>query len=227
MRKRKIAAALLAAATAGLLGSRAASATTVARWTFESDSIATNNTPAADVGTGTASAIGMATYASTEVGTTDCDVLAGTAGDTGAIPLRTDPGMRAAPVEAKANGWNSTAPIGTQAPCSPPAPLGLPVPSPSKASDWYDTTQGEANLQLEYSTNGGSSWTNLPIVLAGSDSGLAVVTNTGSDANSVTGSYVSDILDVTTNPSGGQDWFTGLTAVITDPAAIEPSRFRV
>ena len=48
--------------------------------------------------------------------------------------------------------------------------------------DWYATTQGEANLQLEYTTNG-TTWHNAPLTLSGSDAGLAVVANNGSDAN--------------------------------------------
>ena len=58
------------------------------------------------------------------------------------------------------------------------------------------------------------------------DQGLAVVTNSGSDANSVTGSYISD--NVMTNGSlAGQDWFQGLTATITDPLAMNNPNFGI
>src|SRR5580658_2718547 len=62
-------------------------AQTIADWTFQSDTIAVNNNPAADVGSGTASSIGMATYATPNVGVTTDDVLAGKNSDTGANGL--------------------------------------------------------------------------------------------------------------------------------------------
>jgi hypothetical protein len=50
---------------------------------------------------------------------------------------------------------------------------------------------------------------------------LAAKTNNGSDVNTVTGSYVS------ITGGAGQDWFTGLTATITDPKAADDANFAV
>jgi hypothetical protein len=55
---------------------------------------------------------------------------------------------------------------------------------------------------------------------------LAVLTNNGSDVNTVTGSYVSDNL-LTNGASAGQDWFTGLTATISDPNAANDPNFAI
>jgi hypothetical protein len=52
------------------------------------------------------------------------------------------------------------------------------------------------------------------------------VTNTGTDANSVTGSYVSDNA-LNNGSSAGHDWFSGLTATIIDPNAANNSKFAV
>jgi hypothetical protein len=90
--------------------------------------------------------------------------------------------------------------------------------------DWYATTQGEANLQLEY-TNDGTNWHNVPITLGGSDAGLVALTNTTSP-NTVLGSYVSDNKLVNGAPAG-QNWFTGLTATISDAAAANNPNFAI
>ena len=146
----------------------ASAATTITEWTFENDAIATNNTPVADKGTGTADSIGMNVYATPNVGVTQDDVLVGvTSGknsDTGANGesdgsqewrIRGQAGTNGA-----ANGWSSQAPIGQGAQYFFST---AGYNSISVQFDWYATTQGEAHLQLEYTTNGGSTWTNVPI----------------------------------------------------------------
>ncbi len=85
--------------------------------------------------------------------------------------------------------------------------------------DWYATNQGEGKLQLAYTTDG-STWHNVPLSLAGSDAGLALMNNTTS-ANTVNGSYVS------ITGGAGQGWFTGLTATISDPNAANNPKFAV
>ncbi len=82
--------------------------------------------------------------------------------------------------------------------------------------DWYTTNQGEANLQLD--TTNGSTWNNVALNLSGSDSELALLTN-NSSPNTVNGFYVS------VTGGAGQDWFTGLTATITDPNAANHPNF--
>jgi hypothetical protein len=215
MCKRKITAAFLTAAAAGLCGTRAVSASTIAGWTFENYSASTQNSPTASTGTGTADAIGMATYASTEVGTTDCDVLVGTTGDTGTnseADLTNTWRVRAQ--GTKANGWNSAAPIGAQGAQFAASTVGYTGPI-TVSFDWYDTTQGEAKLQLEYTDNG-TTWTNVSIS-TGTNSGVSTLKNTSS-ANTVTGYYA----DAT-----AQDWFQGLTATINDPLAAGNPLFEI
>jgi uncharacterized protein (TIGR03437 family) len=84
--------------------------------------------------------------------------------------------------------------------------------------DWYATTQGEANLQLQYTTDG-TTWKNVVLTAPGSITGLAIKNNTTS-ANTVKGWYAS----IT---GGGQGWFPGLTATISDPAAANNSKFAI
>src|ERR1700677_2561509 len=210
---------LIAICSAALL-STTAHAQVLAAWTFENDSIAVNNSPAASTG--------MATYATPNVGVTTDDVLVGKGSDTGANTVadttntwrvRGQAGSNGA-----ANGWSSLAPIGTQG-----AVFAVPTTTATSGSinvsfDWYATTQGEANLQLEYTTNG-TTWTNVPLTLGGSDSGLSVLTGSASDTNTTQGSYVSD--NLLNNSVAGQDWFTGLKATITNPAALNDPNFAI
>ena len=229
MKFAKTSALLAAAVITAAVGNRA-SAATVAAWSFENNAVAVNNSPAPSSGAGTASSIGMNIYPTPNIGVTTDDVLVGKNSWSTccqhclpAPPRRT--GVRAqAGMAYAANGWSSVAPIGTQGAVF--AASTAAVTGPINVSfDWYATTQGEANLQLEYTTNGGTSWINIPITLGGSDAGLVALTNTTSP-NTVLGSYVSDNLLVNGAPAG-QDWFTGLTATINDPLAAGNPNFAI
>ena len=188
-------------------------ASIITAWTFENDAVAVNNSPAPSTGTGTASSIGMNIYATPNVGVTTDDVLVGKNSDTGANGVAdTSNTWRVrgqAGANGAANGWSSLAPIGTQGAVFAASTVGYS--SINVSFDWYATTQGEANLQLEYTTDG-TTWHNAPITLGGSDTGLVAKVNTTS-ANTVLGSFVSDNL-LLNGSSAGQDWFTGLTATI-------------
>lgn len=204
-------------------------AATIADWTFENDTIAINNSPAPSSGTGTASSIGMATYPTPNVGVTTDDVLQGATGDTGAnsVANLTQIWRIRAQAESNgaANGWSSLAPIGTQGAVFAENPG--PNTSVSVSFDWYATTQGEANLQLAYTTDG-THFMNVPLTLSGSDTGLLPLTNGGSDTNTVTGSYVSDnVKNPGVSGTAGQDWFTDLTATITDPNMENDANFAI
>jgi uncharacterized protein (TIGR03437 family) len=210
--------ALLAVIAASL---PVAQAGVIAAWTFENDAIAVNNTPAPSTGSGSASSIGMATYATPNIGVTTDDVLVGATGDTGSnnnADLTQIWRVRAqAGAAGAANGWSSAAPIGTQGVVFTASTAGYG--SVTVSFDWYATTQGEAKLQLQYTTDG-STWHNVPLTLSASDIGLAVLTNSTS-ANTVNGSYVS------ITGSAGQNWFPGLTATISDPAAANNPNFAI
>jgi hypothetical protein len=203
-----------------------ASAATITQWNFENDTIAVNNSPAPSTGAGTASSIGMNVYPTPNVGVTTDDVLVGKNSDTGANGVADTTNtwrVRAqAGANGAANGWSSAAPIGTQGAIFAASTVGYDAINVS--FDWYATTQGEANLQLEY-TDDGSTWTNVPISLSGSDAGLVSLTNALS-ANTVMGAYVSDNL-LNNGPKAGQDWFTGLTATINDPNAANNPKFAI
>jgi hypothetical protein len=197
----------------------------IAGWTFENNAIGANNSPTPSSGSGTASSIGMNLYPTPNVGVTADDVLVGKNSDTGANLVADTTQIwriRAlAGSNGAANGWSSAAPIGTQGAVFAASTVGFNAINVS--FDWYSTTQGEGNLQLEYTTNG-TAWNNVPITLSGSDGGLHILTNTTS-ANTVIGSYAND--NVLVDSAGGQDWFTGLTASITDPLAANNPLFAI
>lgn len=200
-----------------------ASAGVIAAWNFENppDPIAVNNSPAPTTGVGTASSIGMNIYPTPNVGVTTDDVTQGVAGDTGVNGnanvsqiwrVRAQAGPNGA-----ANGWSSLAPIGTQGAVFAASTVGFAGPI-TVSYDWYATNQGEAKQQLQY-TEDGTNWNNVPIVLNASDVGLASLVNVASPST-VMGSYVAI-------QGGGQDWFPGLAATITDPKAAGNANFAI
>ena len=144
-----------------------AQAGTIAAWTFENDSIAVNNSPAPSTGSGTASSIGMATYPTPNIGVTTDDVVVGATGDTGTngnADLTNIWRVRAqAGTAGAANGWSSLAPIGTQGAVFAASTVGYS--NITVSFDWYATTQGEAKLQLQYTTDG-ATWHNVPLTLS-------------------------------------------------------------
>jgi hypothetical protein len=196
----------------------------IADWTFETNAIAANNSPSPTTGSGTASALGMGVYPTPNVGTNADDVLLGVSGDTGAngvADLSQIWRVRAQGNPA-ANGWSSLAPIGSQGAQFAVSTLGYT--NVSVSFDWYATTQGEANMQLQYTTDG-STWNNVKLTLGGSDGGL-VLSNNSASANTVNGWFVSD--SISNGVAGaGQDWFTGLTANISDPLAGNNTNFAI
>ena len=198
-----------------------AHAGTIAAWTFENDAVGVNNAPAASTGTGTASSVGMNLYPTPNVGVTADDVLVGATADTGPNGIADTSNIwrvrGQAGANGAANGWSSMAPIGTQGAVFAASTAGTSGPI-TVSFDWYATNQGEANLQLLYTTDG-TTWNNVAVTLGGADAGLVAKTNTTS-ANTVMGSFVSVA-------GGGQNWFTGLTATINDAAAANNSLFAV
>jgi hypothetical protein len=168
----------------------------------------------------------MDVYPTPNVGVTTDDVLLGKGSDTGANlvadttltwRIRAQAGANGA-----ANGWSSLAPIGAQGGQFAASTLGYN--NITVKFDWYATTQGEANMQLQYTVNG-TTWNNVQLTLGGSDGGLVVSNNTTS-ANTVNGWFVSDSISNGV-ASAGQDWFTGLTATISDPSAANDANFAI
>ena len=213
----------VAALVFATLSAANASTSTIAAWTFENNAIATNNTPAPSTGSGSASAIGMTnSYNSTTSVNTD-DVVLGKSADTGANGLADTTNTWRVRGQTPGNGWSSQAPIGTQGAQFNASTVGYNAINVS--FDWYATTQGEANLQLQY-TDDGITWNNAVINIgSNSTKGLSVLTNSGS-VNTVNGSYISSNL-LTNGSLAGQDWFKGLTATITDPNAANDASFGI
>ena len=190
---------------------------TITKWTFENDSIATNLSPAPSIGTGTATSLGMGIYQTPAIGSNAPDVLLGVTADTGSNGVSNTSNIWR--VRAKggsgtnaANGWSSSAPIGTQGAEFAESTVGYS--NINIRFDWYTTTQGEANLMFRYTTDG-STWNNATLSLSGSDGGLNLLTNSSS-SNTVMGSYVQAI---------GQNWFTGLTVTVTNSNAANDPNF--
>jgi hypothetical protein len=210
---------------ATMLGITAKAQTTIVQWSFENlPVLAPTPNPAPSLnnseGSVSAACIGMELFGG---GTVDYpDVLQGKTSDTG-LNLITNITKTWRCRGNTGNGWTSTAPVGTQG-----AQFNVDTSGFTGINvgfDWYLTTQGEANLQLQYTTDG-INWSNVPISIDPGDAGLANVDNTsGSDVNSVTGYYISD--NLLNNSLGGQDWFTNLTATITDPNAANNSLFAI
>jgi uncharacterized protein (TIGR03437 family) len=197
-----------------------AQADVITAWTFENSALALTNSPAPSTGSGTATSIGMDKYPTPNIGVTTDDVLADTAGDTGvngASNLTQIWRVRAqAGAAGAANGWSSTAPIGAQGAMFAASTVGYT--NIIVSFDWYATNQGEAKLQVQYTTDG-STWHNVPLTL-GSATGVALMKNTAS-SNTVNGWYVA------ITGGAGQGWFPGLTATISDPAAANNPKFAV
>ncbi len=202
----------------------AISPSTIVAWAFDNlpQGINTNPAPSVnnDAGKVALNPIGMQLFGG---GTTNAsDVTAGASGDTGSNGIA-DLTLIFRVRGLHGNGWTSTAGIGTQG-----AQIDVDTTGYSDLTvgfDWYLTAQGEANLQLQYTTDG-STWHNIPITIPAAEAGLGsdgvagatLVQNTGSDANSVTGYYISSSIS-------GQQWYTNLTEVITDPAAANNPKF--
>jgi hypothetical protein len=223
MKKQKIivSLAMLAASMA------ATQAQTITAWTFQNDGVAINNNPAPSTGAGAASSLGMNLYPTPNVGVTTDDVLVGKASDTGANGLANTSNIwrirGQAGASGAANGWSSLAPIGTQGAVFAASTVGFT--GINVGFDWYATTQGEANLQAEYTTDG-INWINTPISIgANAALGLAALNNTTS-LNTVSGFYISNNL-LNNGPLAGQDWFTGLTVSISDPNAANDPNFAI
>ncbi len=209
---------------AGAIGSvafvpSASKAGTITAWTFENDAIATNNNPAPSTGTGTASSLGMTNSFNGTTSTTTDDVLAGVSGDTGPNGIADTTQIWRVRGQTPGNGWSSQAAIATQGAEFAASTAGFN--SINVSFDWYATNRGEGKMQLQYTTNG-TTWNNVAITIPGADTGLTNQTNTTS-VNTVNGAYV-DITPVTT---GGNDWFSNLTATISDPNAANDSNFAI
>lgn len=137
-------------------------AATITRWDFQNLSVATNNSPAPSIGTGTAKPLGMTNnyagggFTSSLV---KCDIEANAgSSDTAANNLEWRVRGGAGSGSAGGNGWNTAAPQYSQG-------AEFDVSTVGKSNivlqfDWYCTNQGVRDLQVQY-TSDGSTWTNV------------------------------------------------------------------
>jgi len=147
--------------------------TTLTAWTFDNLAIATNGSPQPSTGFGTAGALGMGSGSNPDV-----QSLAGSSSG-GANSWR----IRAT---GAGNGWSTNAPIGTQGARFAGSTAGYYRVKVS--FDVYATSAAEANLQIQYTTEG-SIWKNATNLAS---AGSGVVRNNSSTSNStVIGSFVS------------------------------------
>lgn len=165
---------------ASLSGGKAATALTA--WTFDNLAIGANGSPQPSTGLGSASALGMgnAYNKTNSVSNPDVQSLAGSsAGGANSWRIR---GSGAAPFGG--NGWSTNAAIGAQGAQFAGSTFGFYKIGVS--FDVYATADAEANLQVQYTTDG-STWNTANIASVGTLGTL--VTNTA-DPGTVLGPYV-------------------------------------
>jgi hypothetical protein len=172
----------------------------ITEWNFDNLTAGTTNTsPAPSTGSGSTASLGMALYSGPD--TSNIDNLAGTASDNSGSNNNT---WRI----VGTNGWSSNAAIGTQG-----AQFNVSTVGYTNVNLTFDvsiSSQGEANLQVEYSTNGGGSWANAPLTYTGTPispaTGTVLTNTTAANPYIVNGSYFHGEAN-----NGSDVWYNGLT----------------
>ena len=162
--------------------------TTLTAWTFDNLPIGINSSPSPSTGLGAASALGMNnSYNNTNsVSNPDIQSLAGSSsGGPNSWRIRGFSSIAG----SRGNGWSTSASVGTQGAQFSGSTFGY---YKIKVSfDVYATSDAEANLQVQYSTDG-SNWNNATVTSVGS--GAVIQNNAVSSATTnatVVGSYVT------------------------------------
>lgn len=157
-------------------------ATTLTAWTFDSLEVGINSSPQPSTGLGTATALGMNnSYNNTNsLSNPDIQSLTGSSSGGGnSWRVRGFSNISG----SRGNGWSTNAPIGTQGAQFTGSTFGY---YKIKVSfDVYATADAEANLQVQYSTDG-SHWFNANIASAARG---VIATNTAS-ASTVNGTFL-------------------------------------
>jgi len=172
---------LLAAFSAAFL-MEARGSSIITAWTFDNVAVGAISNPPPATGAGLANAIGMTTALTTPPSISNPDVQSLAGSSSGGANCWRVRAKGASPNNG--NGWTSLSPIGSQGAEFDSSTLGYGDIQVS--FDVNETAQGEANLQLQYTTDG-SNWFNATITSAGASATLQ--TNTSS-ANTVMGTYV-------------------------------------
>ncbi len=197
---------------------QASAQSVITAWTFDNLTSGTANlAPAPSFGSGSASSVGMGSTApapfptsgATGPDASNIDNVPGT--DTN----NSGSGNNAWQIVGT-NGWNTAAAIGTQGAQFNVSTVGFT--NISFSFDIEMTSKGEANFQVQYSTNGTSNWqnaTSLTAAAATSPATISVLTNTTSTNPSiVSGTYVNVFT------SGSNDtWFNGINVNLSSITA--------
>ena len=187
----------------------------ITAWDFDSYAQGVmNNSPAPSIGTGTATPLGMSnSYASASLPTCDIVATAGASTGSNAAAWRIRGGGGTYATAGTPNGWSSLAPLESQGAEFDASTAGYT--NVSLAFDVYFTTQAPAQLEVQYTVDG-STWTNCSTLAYASNP--AYITNnpsTSGDVNTIYGTYFDQ--------TGGQNFYTNLTATFPAAAANNPS----
>jgi hypothetical protein len=182
----------IACASAILLASLSAvkAASTLTAWTFDNLPIAVNSSPSPSTGLGTASALGLSSL--------NVQSLAGSS-----------TGVAGPNSWSVGGGWSTNAAIGSQGVQFAASTFGY---YQIKVSfDVYATTDAEANLQVQYTTDG-HIWNNATITSVGT---LGVIASNSATNGTVMGSYV-----ILTN-NGTTGWNNQITVDLTGISGVD------
>jgi hypothetical protein len=197
-----------------LLALPRANAQVITEWNFDNLTAGTTNlTPAPSTGSGTASSLGMGLYGGGD--NSNIYNLTGTGSDNSGSSNNTWRIVGGA--TGSGNGWNSGAAIGTQG-----AQFDVNTSGYSNINLTFDvsiSSQGEANLQVEYSTNGGTSWVNAStLTYTGTPvspaTGTILTNTTATNANIVNGTYFHGEAN-----NGNDVWYNGLSVNLSGVTA--------
>jgi hypothetical protein len=159
---------------------------TLTAWTFDNVPIGINSSPAPSTdssGFSKAVALGMNNSYNSTNSISNPDVLS-LAGSSSGGPNSWRIRGFSSIAGSHGNGWSTNAPVGTQGAQFSGSTFGYYKVKVS--FDVYATSDAEANLQVQFSTDG-STWNNATITSGGTSAG---VFNNNADPNTVIGSYV-------------------------------------
>ena len=197
-------------ACTAMLNVAAEAQTTITAWTFDNLSTGANSSPQPLTGFGSAAALGFAnSYNNTNsVSNPDVQALAGSSTDPSGPNSWRIRGAGTPPNGG--NGWSTSAPIGTQGAKFAGSTAGY---YKIKVSfDVYATPDAEANLQVQYTTEG-TIWFKAPITSVGTLGTIAINANT--NIGTVVGSYV-----VLTN-TGATGWNNQITVDLSGISGVD------
>jgi len=161
--------------------------TTLTAWGFDNVPTGLNASPSPAIGIGSASALGLDNSFNNTNSVSNPDVYVSPAGSSTGDATKSWRVRGYSPVAGSGgNGWSTNAAIGTQGAQFSGSTLGY-YKIGFSFDVYLDTTNAEANLQVQYTTDG-SHWYNAAITSAGAG---AVINYNSSSPDTVTGSYVT------------------------------------